>query len=87
MSTAAERDKIMFDAAQKLLDLPSDLEGGMPVRVVMVIELHSSVDGEPYIRSMHTASAEWWHALGMLYAADRSLTPGNLPMEPDREEP
>ncbi len=81
------RDKILFDAAQGLLDLPSDLhdEGGMPIRVVIAIELHGS-DGESYIRAIATMSSEWWHSLGLLTAAERILTPGHEPIDLQSEE-
>ena len=86
MSDSVDRDKILFDAAQGLLDLPSDLhEGGMPVRVVIVIELHGD-DGEPYIRAITTESTEWWHCIGMLTAAERVLTPGHEPIDLQSEE-
>jgi hypothetical protein len=85
MADSVDRDKILFDAAQRLLDLPSDLhKGGMPIRAVMVIELHGS-DGEPYIRAIATESSEWWHTLGLLTAAERVLTPGHEPIDLESE--
>ncbi len=86
IAKSIDRDKILFDAAQLLLDLPSDLHAtGMPIRVVIVIELQS-VDGEPYIRAIASESSEWWHTVGLLTAAERILSPGHEPIDLQSED-
>ena len=82
----AERDQILYDAAQSILGVEGDFQTtGMVARVVMIIEFHDD-DGEPFVRAVTTDSSEWWHTLGLLTAAERIMTPGNDPIDADRQD-
>ena len=81
-----KRDQILLDAGQAILGIEGDFQtGGMVSRVVMVIEFHDD-QGEPFVRSVATDSSEWWHTLGLLGAAERIMTPGNDPIDADRQD-
>ena len=80
-----ERDQILLDAGQAILGIEGDFKaGGMVLRVVMIVEFHDD-QGEPLVRCVTTDSSEWWHTLGLLGAAERMMTPGNDPIEADRQ--
>ena len=87
MATPREkRDQTLLDAGQTIINREGDFQtGGMVSRVVMIVEYHDE-QGEPFVRCVTTDSSEWWHTLGLLGAAKRIMTPGNDPIDADRQE-
>ncbi len=80
------RDQILLDAGQSIISLEGDFQtGGMVSRVVLIVEFHDE-QGEPFVRCVTTDSSEWWHTLGLLGAAEKIMTPGNDPINADRQD-
>ena len=86
MTPRVERDRVLLDAGQAIIGIEGDFQtGGMVSRVVLIVEFHDD-QGELFVRCVTTESSEWWHTLGLLGAAERMMTPGNDPVDADRED-